>query len=68
MIDCPAMADFLSKEELQALSDELSKLSPWHVREFYQKVWTACGLAAGVPRPKVIQELVTAWKLLRKWK
>lgn len=62
------MPDCLSKKELEKLAYELAHLSPAHVREFYQKAWRACALEKGIPRPRVVQELVTAWKLLRNWK
>jgi hypothetical protein len=62
------MPDFLSKAELRKLFSELARLSPYHVREFYRKAWDRCRTDNGVPRPRLIQELVTAWKIPRKWK
>jgi len=60
--------DFLTKDEIKKLFGELAKLSPYHVREFYRQAWDRCRPDKGVPRPRLIQELVTAWKVLRKWK
>jgi hypothetical protein len=67
MLSCP-VPDFLTTEELRKLFAELAKLSPYHVREFYRQDWDRCRPDKGVPRPRLIQELVTAWKVLRKWK
>jgi hypothetical protein len=61
------MPDFLTKEELRKLFAELAKLSPYHVREYYRKAWDRRP-EKGIPRPRLIQELVTAWRVLRKWK
>jgi hypothetical protein len=62
------MKSFLTRDELRRLSGELAKLSPYHVKEFYRKALEDCRLERGIPQPKTLQELVTAWKLLRKWK
>ena len=61
------MSDFLTREELRKLFSGLAKLSRYHVREFYRQAWDRCQPETGVPRPRLIQELVTAWKVLRKW-
>jgi hypothetical protein len=60
------MRDFLTREDLQGLSRKLALLSPHRVRDFYLKAWDACRLGPQVPKPRAIQELVTAWKQLRK--
>jgi hypothetical protein len=62
------MPDFLTGEELKKLFAELAKLSPYHVREYDRKAWDLCRPEKGIPGPRVIQEHVTAWRVLRKWK
>ena len=62
------MPDFLTRKELEKLAHELSLRSPFHVMEFYWQAWDRCRPDKGVPRPRLIQELVTAWKVLRKMK
>jgi hypothetical protein len=57
------MPDFLTREELRKLARELSILSPYHVREFYRKAWDRCRPEKGIPMPRLIQELVTGWKV-----
>jgi hypothetical protein len=58
----------LSKEAPKEQYRSLSLLSPYHVREAYRKAWEACKLEGDTPNAKAIQELVTAFKLLWKWR
>jgi len=59
----------MTRQELEQLAHNLSLLSPSHVEDFYRKAYGACSLDCGrVPPARAVQELVTAWKLLRKWK
>lgn len=61
--------EVLSEKELEALSRSWSLLSKFSVQEIYRKAHVACSSDYGqVPPARAIQELVTAWKLLRKWK
>jgi len=60
----------MSEQEIQRLAHELAHISPYHVQEFYNEKLAACRLQPGTKRPpdaRTIQELVTAWKLLRKY-
>jgi hypothetical protein len=59
----------MSEAELQQLARELALLSPYSVKEFYKAAHAACGLQSDkLPEPRRMQELVTAWKLMRKWR
>jgi hypothetical protein len=59
----------MSEAELQQLTRELARLSPYSVKEFYKVTHAACALQSDkLPEPRRMQELVTAWKLLRKWR
>lgn len=63
-------AGAMSEAELRELADELQRLSPYAVQQFYEARHLACRLQPGtcrVPEPRTIQELVTAWNILRKW-
>jgi hypothetical protein len=45
-----------------------SMLHPSSVEQVYRKAHERCApVAGGVPKASVIQELVTAWRVLRKW-
>ena len=43
-------------------------LSPTHVRDSYRKAWEQCKLEGDTPNVQAIQELVTAFRLLWKWR
>jgi hypothetical protein len=68
----PDPAEFdqpLDREELQALSRRLARLSPHHVADAYRRAYEACRMEGDqLPRAADIQELVTAWKVTRAWK
>jgi hypothetical protein len=58
----------LSAEQLAELRRRLSMLHPSSVEQFYQEAHQKCALLSGkVANASAIQELVTAWKQLRKW-
>jgi len=58
----------LSKEALAELRRRLAMLHVSGVEQFYRDAYARCAPVAGrVPKASAIQELVTAWKLLRKW-
>lgn len=64
------LSDTMTEADLQKLTNELALLSPYSVREFYRERLEACRLQPGtdkLPAPQIIQQLVVAWKLLRKW-
>jgi hypothetical protein len=78
MIEFPVMArrpdinrreDVLSREDLEALGNSLVHLSPSSVRDFYERAYQRCRMSdRDFPSARAIQELVQAWKLLRKWR
>ena len=61
-------AETLDRKQLAELYRNLSMLSPSHVESFYREAYSRCSLGCGVPPAKAVQELVTAWRLLRKWR
>jgi hypothetical protein len=64
-----AQEDVLTAAELKELNEHLSRLSPQHVQDFYQRAYEDCRIVyTRIPSPKAIQSLVQAWKLLRKWR
>jgi hypothetical protein len=61
--------DVLTREELKELQRRLSNLSVASVEEFYRRAHHRCSLQPRrLSSPRVMQELVQAWKLLRKWR
>jgi hypothetical protein len=58
--------NIMTEQELAELQRRLSHLSPFHVQEEYRAQIERCKLQSDVPRPYVIQRLVTIWKVL--WK
>jgi hypothetical protein len=61
--------DMLSRAELHELQHRLSHLSAPAVEEFYRSAHARCSLQPySLASPRSIQELVQAWKLLRKWR
>jgi len=59
-----------SAEDLKEISHNLALLSESGVREFYQRAYRECAIinSRTFPPPRAIQELVQAWKQLRKWR
>jgi hypothetical protein len=56
----------LSAEELKELHRRISMLSPGHVYDAYQRAYADCRMDGEMlPRASALQELVTAWKVLR---
>jgi hypothetical protein len=59
--------DVLTREEVKALNDRLSKMSAPGLEAFYRNAYSRCALQPWwLPSPRAIQELVQAWKQLRK--
>ncbi|MDQ2946425.1 MAG: hypothetical protein M3Y27_10865 [Acidobacteriota bacterium] len=59
----------LTAAELKELHRRMSLLSPHHVQEAYRRALSDCQMEGDVlPRASAVQELVTAWKLMRAWK
>ena len=59
--------DAFDRTELEELRNNLSHLSPTSVIDFYRTAHRDCA-PERKPGAKAIQQLVTAWKILRKWK
>ena len=59
-----------SREDLQAIMHNLSLLSEHGVREFYDRAYRECRIinSQTFPPARAVQELVQAWKQLRKWR
>jgi hypothetical protein len=61
--------DALTAKELKDLQYRLAHLSDSHVEDFYITAHRECCLhGKGLPSPRAIQQLVQAWKQLRKWR
>jgi hypothetical protein len=62
-------ASVMTREELKQVKGSLSMLSPYTVRDNYRKMPERCRLREGAPPPpRMMQELVTLWKLLWTWR
>jgi hypothetical protein len=59
----------LNDVELSQLSDNLAHLSESAVKDFYNHAHRDCAIIGQhFPTATSIQQLVTAWKQLRKWR
>jgi hypothetical protein len=56
----------LTDAELKELRNNLAKLSPPSVVDFYRTAHRDCSIERK-PSAKAIQSLVAAWKVLRRW-
>ena len=70
MVRRPTPADeVLSRKDLAELQRRLSMMSGTAVQDFYRGAHLACRIGPGhFPRAGAIQELVQAWKQMRKWR
>jgi hypothetical protein len=59
--------DALTREQLKQLERNLSLLSPYAVKEKYRQAADRCRFL-DLPTPRVVQELVTTWKVLWRWR
>lgn len=59
--------DALTRNQLKQLERNLSLLSPYLVKEKYRQAADRCRFL-DLPTPRVIQELVTTWKVLWRWR
>jgi hypothetical protein len=60
--------EMLTADQLTELQRRLSMLHPSSVEQVYRDAYERCAPVAGrIPKASVIQELVTAWKQLRRW-
>jgi hypothetical protein len=62
--------DMMSRQDLKALAESLSRLSQPAVLDVYQKAYRDCRIvnSSTFPSARAVQELVQAWKQLRKWR
>ena len=61
--------EVLTENELKELQRWLAVLSPAHVEDFYRESHRECCLHdKGFPAARSVQQLVQAWKQLRKWR
>jgi hypothetical protein len=61
--------EILTRKDLAELQRRLSMMSVTAVQDFYQYTHSACRIGPGhFPSARVIQELVQAWKQMRKWR
>ena len=62
-------SDALSEQDLKQLRENLSRLSPQGVRDFYDRAHEDCRLIyTRLPSPRKIQTFVQVWKQLWKWR
>jgi hypothetical protein len=59
--------DALTRDQLKQLERNLRLLSPYIVKEKYRQAADRCRFL-DLPTPRVIQELVTTWKVLWRWR
>ena len=59
-------SDALTQGEIDELRRNLSRLSADSVERFYREAHAECAVEHQ-PSAKLIQRLVTAWRVLRKW-
>jgi len=59
--------EVMSEAEIEVLRRNLSLLIPSSVENFYRETHKACEVERK-PGPRAIQQLVQAWKQLRKWR
>jgi hypothetical protein len=61
--------EVLTKKDLAELQRRLSMMSVTAVEDFYQYTHSACRIGPGhFPSARAVQELVQAWKQMRKWR
>lgn len=59
----------LTEQELAELRQNIARLSEDAVRRFYDDAWAECRLKGQrLPPAKAVQQLVQAWKQLRRWR
>ena len=65
-----AREDMLSRDDLNELARNLALLSESAVRDLYQRAYRECRIVNShqLPSARAVQQLVQAWKQLRKWR
>ena len=65
----PGQEKIWTREELKEIAHNLALLSGQGVRDFYERAYRECRVSGrDFPPARAVQELVQAWKLLRKWR
>lgn len=66
----PKPEEVLTREHLEELAHNLAHLSMNAVLDFYQRAYRDCRIinSRTFPPARAVQELVQAWKQLRKWR
>jgi hypothetical protein len=59
--------DAMTRQQLKELERSLSLLSPYTVKDKYKQLADRIRFL-DLPTPRVIQELVTTWKVLWRWR
>lgn len=59
--------DAMTRQQLLQFERNLSLLNPHTVQEKYRHLADRCRLL-DLPTPRVMQELVTTWKVLWRWR
>jgi PP-loop superfamily ATP-utilizing enzyme len=59
-----------SREDLKEIARNMAVLSEHSVREIYQRAYRECAIinSKTFPPARAVQELIQAWKQLRKWR
>jgi hypothetical protein len=61
--------EVLNRKDLAELQRTLSMMSVTAVQDFYSSAHMVCRIGPGhFPNARAIQELVQAWKQMRKWR
>ncbi len=59
----------LTREQVQEMHRKLMRLAPSQVYQAYVDAYERCRMDRDVlPHASAVQELVVAWKVLRKWR
>ena len=56
----------LNEVELAELRQRLERMPRFELEIFYKTTHNACAYRVRLPSPRLIQELVQAWKILRR--
>ena len=62
--------EMFTREDLKELNENLAHLSMPAILDFYQDAYRRCRIinSGTFPTARAVQELVQAWKQLRKWR
>jgi hypothetical protein len=61
--------EILTRKDLAEIQQRLSMMSVTAVEDFYQYTHNTCRIGPRhFPSPRAMQELIQAWKQMRKWR